>query len=112
MRGVDTRPGLPDQLFEAALAQVAEDNPRRFVRYGRELLFHLRINVAGYPEDVGASAVIQIDQSSPPTHKAGFDAEPGTNGHIPKSPVADVFVKSRRVVAEVRFEDIQIAVQI
>ncbi len=54
--GLDAGAGLPDQLFEFALAQVAEDDARRAVGGLR----NFGIDAAGDQEKVGVAVVIEV----------------------------------------------------
>src|ERR1041385_5762666 len=47
-----------------------------------------------------------------PAHETRLDAQSGTHRYVAKTALAGVGVKDGRVLAEVRFEDVEIAVQV
>ena len=100
---------LFEELFEAAVAEIAEQHPRRRRRIPLVLSGDLRVNTAGHEEDVRQAAVVQIRQARPPAHVAGLDPDPRAQRHVVEVPFPVIAVQHVGVIGKVRLEQVQAA---
>ncbi len=98
MRCGDTRPSFVDEFFEAAIAQVAEDDAGRFVVLVLGFFLDLVVHTAGHDEDVGQTIVIEVDDAGTPAGKASFYSNLCAEGHVCEASMTVVAVEHAGVI--------------
>src|SRR5579883_864428 len=106
----DARPGLLQQFFELAGAEIAKDHARRLVRDLGQLVLDFRIDHAGGVEQIGQAVVIQVHNAGAPADEPRLDAQPGAARHIQKHALAVVAVEHGQIVLEVGLENVEVTV--
>src|SRR5438105_11599937 len=101
-----------DQLFELAASQISKHHAGRAQGILRELRFHFGIYTAGHEEEIGITIIVQVDDATSPTHKACFYTQSTADGEVVEGAIAVVAIENAGVVGEVRFENIQVPVEI
>src|SRR5262249_37905876 len=104
--------GLPDQFFESAVAEIPEDHPWSLVGHCGKLLFDLRLDFTGDPEDIRGTAVIKMGNADAQTDEPRLDTEAAPYGHVSKIALAGVGVDRGSIIPEMRLDDVEMAVQV
>ena len=102
--------GLVQQFLEPAAAQVAEDHEGSFVRHLRTVALHFGIDHSGGDEKVGQAVVVQVHDAGAPAHEARFHAQAGAARNVLKEALAIVAIEHGQFVAEVGFDNIEVAI--
>jgi len=106
------RTGAVHQLLELPATQISKDHPRRLVGIRGNLRLQFRINAPSGEEQIRQPVVIQVQHGGSPAGVPRLHSQPRRHGHVVEIPLPVVAVEHAGVVAEVRLEDVQIAVQV
>ena len=68
--------------------------------------------MAGHDKEVREAIVVQIDHSRTPTHESIVDGETGLSCYVVKICPAGVPIEIWNVIREVRFENVEVAVEV
>src|SRR5439155_1759819 len=99
-------------IFEAPVAQIfVEQLALRITRFSLELLdFGINVTVAN--EDVGPAVIVHVKKTAAPAEILRVLAETALIGGVLEIRAAEIVVKRRRVAGEIRFDQVEIAVEI
>ena len=101
-----------DQLLEPAVAEVAEHQPRRLERIGRQRPLDFRDRRCRSPGTGREAVVVEIDDAGAPADVARLDADARADRDVVEVALAVVAIEHVGVVGEVRLEDVEVAVEI
>src|SRR5207247_804776 len=99
-------------IFEAPVAQIfVEQLALRITRFSLELLdFGINVTVAN--EDVGPAVIVHVKKTAAPAEILRVLAETALIGGVLEIRAAEIVVKRWRVAGELRFDEVEIAVEI
>jgi len=108
----DARTGDFDQLFERLIAEITENGAWGFVGILRKLTFNFRVNVPRNHEEIGITVVVEVEHAGAPANVAGLHGDASLTGDIIEIGLSVVVVENARVVGEMGFEEVQVAVEV
>src|SRR5260370_2144434 len=108
----DAGTGVVRDVAKAAIAQIfVEQLALGVAGFGLELL-DFGIDVAVADENVGLAVVVHVEKAATPAEVLSVPAEAGLKSGIFKIRAAEVAVQRRSVAGKIRFDEIEIAVEI
>ena len=110
--GIDRRAGLVSHSGKGAVAPVAEEHARAFVRKLRIDALDFRVDIPGDPEDVRIAIVVEVKDARAPTDILAFTGEAGGLCLVLKLTFAEVPVEAGGLELEMRLDDVEVAIQV
>ena len=108
----DARPGIEGNVVKAAGAQIfVEQLALRVARFRFELL-DLGIHVAVANQDVGPAVVVEVEKAAAPAEILRVLAEAALKRGVLEIRAAQIAVERRSIAGKIRFDEIEIAVEI
>src|SRR6266851_5470037 len=108
----DAGTGVVGNVVEAAVAEIfVKQLALRVAGFGLELL-DLGIDVAVAEEDVRPAVVVHVKKTAAPAEILGVLAEAAQVGGVLEIRAAEIVIKRRGIASEIRFDEIEIAVEI
>ena len=112
MRSAHATASLLYQFLESSVPQIAKHKAGSPERIGWESSLHLGIYASGRDEQIREAVVVEIDDAGAPPYIASFDAQAGADGDVVEVPFPVVAVEDIGIVGEVRFEDVEVSVEV
>src|ERR1035438_507759 len=108
----DARAGIERDVAESAVVLVPVQNLAFAECVVETSVIKFRVDVTVCHENVGPAVVVDVEEESPPSQELGILAKSGGRCDIRKCSVVIVAIKRRRVVGEIRFDDVEPSVAI
>src|SRR6267378_811085 len=108
----DARAGVVGNIAETAVAEIlVKQFALRVARLGLELL-DFRVDVAIADKNVGPTVVVHVEKAAAPAEILGVLAEASLESGVLKICIAKIAIKRGRVTGKIRFDEIEVAVEI